>query len=144
VLPQSSNKDLPSPKPKPTKKSKKKKKARDKLETDTKQSTGKNAQDENESDNTPQLLDTEEDCACDAATSDNPQSTELSTLNGDSEQQSNFGAQSGDGEQEADGQLLDELDREVEEFRLRLEAAKNIPPGHTRRKVNFTSQTWST
>jgi len=50
---------------------------------------------------------------------------------------------SGDGEEEE--VPLDELDREVEEFRLRLEAAKNIsPPGHTRQKVNFVPQNWNT
>jgi len=48
------------------------------------------------------------------------------------------------GGEEKEEEEEEELDREVEEFRLRLEAAKQTPPGYTRQKVNFTPQIWST
>lgn len=142
-LPPSSYKDysnsaLPSPKPKATKKSKKKKKTREahKTEIENKHNTEKSKK---KSGNTKQPASTTEDIGGEATPPDSPAINSSSTIGGnDNQEQSNFDVQSSDGEQEA-GQSLDELDREVEEFRLRLEAAKSIPPGHTRRKVNFTS-----
>jgi len=41
-------------------------------------------------------------------------------------------------------QTLDDLDREVEEFRLRLEAAKYLASNNPRQKVSFTTQIWNT
>jgi len=142
-----------SPKPKATKKSKRKKKTREVHKAQTNQYTeegrvhklntefmdnlqGKTSQPAQQSSNNG------EGCGCETLKPDCGESGSILCDKVLCEECAGSG-QSGDGEQQTE-HPLDELDREVEEFRLRLEAVKSIAPGHARRKVNFTTQTWNT